>query len=262
MADDITVLLAGRLPTFPIRRRGQLKVGSMLKLKQFASVVIHQRAEIVNTVKRWFLKSHDPDWLEENFSDGSVLGVSSAVLVSGKIVRTAIEEHTESWRKDLDEFYKLAINEAAGLPAASHILGELKSVYEAHSVLINEAIESAQTFSGDLPSYPRHDEAIQNLRTLISGLPAERESLTDTLLNLLPRLTKLESLIIRFLWKPRKAIFSDLCGLHNTPWPDETTVGAQTKRFESLKNKLEDINGPVRIDFKNEVIWLDRPDDK
>jgi len=228
----------------------------------FVSLVTRQRVEIVNTLKRWFLKSHDPDWLEKNFSDGSVPGVSSVVFGSGKIVRTDIEERTESWRKDLDESYKLAISEAAGLTAASHILDKLESAYEAHLVLIDEAIESAQTFSDDLPSYPRHYEAIQNLRTLISGLPAERESLTDTLLDLLPRLTKLESLIIRFLWKPRKAIFSDLCGLHNTPWPDETTVGAQTKRFESLKNKLEDINGPVRIDFKNEVIWLDRPDDK
>ncbi len=141
---------------------------------QFASLVLSQRIEIVNTLKRYLLKFRDDAWLAENFGDGSDPGVSSRVFVSGKIVRSDVKDLSDSQRKDLDEVYRLAISEAAVLPAASYVLSELKALYEAHSILLNEAIESAQTFSDHLPSFGNHCDALKHLWTSISVVPAER----------------------------------------------------------------------------------------
>lgn len=101
------------------------------------------------------------------------------------------------------------------------------------------------------------------LRQDCEAVKLKLEDETDELMRLLlaidakPALTRL----LRYLWTRRSAYVSDLCGPEK-PWPDEVEQASITTAVRRLNNALASVDSRYSVTLKNEVVRLNRPDDK
>ena len=186
MTSDITVLLAGRLPTFPIRRRGQLKVGSMLKLKQFVSVIIRQRDGITSAIR----EDRQAEVIQRRVLFFPESDFARDIDQRSHLIRDRLLEHRKGhyaegdegeifdplgktktlvieYRQKINGLYQQARIEARDLPSAPYLLSKLEAAYRGHGDLLDRAESCVDTGEDYSETFETHCQLVSDLASLI-----------------------------------------------------------------------------------------------